>query len=66
MSNSKKYKGSGRKVSDTTFLGMPAVLYRIEYDRVITVRAGEMVEEVQKYNFDGSVTVEGEVVKADE
>ena len=59
----KTYKGKGRKVSDTTFAGMPAVVYHIVYDEAVTASIGEAVKEVQRYHADGSVTVEGEVVK---
>ena len=60
----KTYTGKGKKVSDTTFAGMPAVVYHIDYEPMpITVSNGEVIVEVQHYHTDGSVTVEGEVVK---
>ena len=42
---------------------MTAVVYRIEYDEPITVNSGEVVNETQSYHADGTVTVEGEVMK---
>ena len=65
MNKSKKYKGRGKKVSDTEIFGIPAVVYRIEYDEPVMVNSGEVVKETQQYHADGSVTVEGEVVKGD-
>ena len=65
MSKSKKYKGHGEKVSDTTIFGMPAAVYHIEYDEPIWVGNNDIVKETQQYHADGTVTIEGEVVVDD-
>ena len=66
MSKSKKFRGSGKKVANAVIFNSPAAVYRIKYDEPVIVHIGEIVKEVQQYHSDGTVTVEGEVVKADE
>jgi len=66
MTDSKKYKGSGKKVSRTKIFGIPATLYSVKYDKVVTVSNDEILKEVQTFHEDGSVTVSGEVVRSDD
>jgi hypothetical protein len=58
----KKFKGRGKRIADTTIFGLPASVYQIIYAEQVTIHNGEMIKETHQYLPNGTVTIEAEIV----